>query len=75
MNNYKDALVELRLKLNVSQEELAKLLGVSFSSVNRWENGRHEPTKIAKAKLKKLFVENEICLNDTPESSISNLKR
>lgn len=64
MDNYKDALVELRLKLNVSQEELAKLLGVSFSSVNRWENGRHEPTKIAKAKLKKLFKENEIELED-----------
>ena len=64
MDNYKDALVELRLKLNVSQEELAKLLGVSFSSVNRWENGRHEPTKIAKAKLKKMFKENGIGMED-----------
>lgn len=64
MDNYKDALVELRLKLNVSQEELAKLLGVSFSSVNRWENGRHEPTKIVKAKLKKMFKENGIGMED-----------
>ena len=60
MDNYKDAIVELRLKLNVSQEELAKMLGVSFSSVNRWENGRYKPTKIAKLKLSKLFKENGI---------------
>ena len=65
MANYKDSLVELRLKLGVSQEELAHLLGVSFSSVNRWENGRNQPTKIAKAKLKKLFDENSIYFEDT----------
>ena len=69
MNNYKDALVELRLKLNISQEELAKLLGVSFSSVNRWENGRNQPTKIAKAKLKKLFNENSIVFEDTAKEN------
>lgn len=60
MNNYQEAIVELRLKLNVSQVGLAKLLGVSFSSVNRWETGKHEPTKIAKVKLSKLFKEYDI---------------
>lgn len=35
--NYSDAIIKLRVKLNVSQSELAKILGVSFSSVNRWE--------------------------------------
>lgn len=64
MDNYKNAIVELRLKLNVSQEELAKMLGVSFSSVNRWENGRHMPTKIVKLKLSKLFKENGIKVED-----------
>ena len=53
MDSYKDAIVELRMKLNVSQDELAKKLGVSFLSINRWENGRHMPTKIVKLKLSK----------------------
>lgn len=35
---------ELREKLLLSQTELAKKLGVSYATVNRWENGHHEPT-------------------------------
>lgn len=58
--NYPEAILNLRAKLDLSQEEVANLLGVSFTSVNRWENGKHEPTKIAKVKLQKLFKENEI---------------
>lgn len=49
--NYSKAVLELRSKLNISQLELANLLGVSFQSVNRWENGHFEPTKIVKVKL------------------------
>ena len=37
--NYPDAIIKLRVKRNVSQAELAIILGVSFSSVNRWEKG------------------------------------
>lgn len=33
----------LRAKLNLSQEALAAKLGVSFATVNRWENGKSEP--------------------------------
>ncbi len=33
-------LVSIRLQLNVSQEELAELLGVSRIIVHRWENGQ-----------------------------------
>jgi type I restriction enzyme M protein len=31
----------IRRKLGLSQEQLARLLGVSFASVNRWEGGGH----------------------------------
>lgn len=58
--DYQTVLVELRAKLNISQQELAKILNVSFLSVNRWENGHHEPTKIVKLKLDKLLKENRI---------------
>lgn len=57
---YKDAVLELRLRMNLSQEKLAHLIGASFVSVNRWENGKHKPTKIVKAKLNKLFVQHGI---------------
>jgi DNA-binding transcriptional regulator YiaG len=50
--------------LNISQTELATLLGVSFTSVNRWEKGHHEPTVIAKEKLKQLFKANGITMEE-----------
>lgn len=50
----------LRKKLILTQEEFAELLGVSFSSVNRWERGHYEPTIKVKKKLHKLFVDNNI---------------
>lgn len=53
--DYPKMIIKLRIKMNISQEELAHNLGVSFQSVNRWENGKYEPTKLAKAKLDELF--------------------
>ncbi len=53
--DYPKSLHKLRRTLNVSQQQLANILNVSFSSVNRWENGHYEPTIIAKVKLDELF--------------------
>ena len=33
----------VRLKLHMSQTEFAELFGVSFATVNRWENGKTTP--------------------------------
>lgn len=60
--DYSKALKELRDKLLISQSELAKILGVSFATVNRWENGRYEPNYKAKRKLRDLFEKNGIVL-------------
>lgn len=60
VDNYALAIKTLRKKMSLSQEEFAKVLGVSFSSINRWENGRHEPTTIIKRKLKALFREYDV---------------
>ena len=65
--NYPKALKRLRAKLDLSQEDLAKILNVSFMSVNRWENGKHEPTIIIKEKLNDLFEENNIKLESEEE--------
>ena len=58
--NYADAILKLRAHYNMSQDEFAKFLGVSFTSVNRWENGIHEPTKLAKVKVMRLLKDNNI---------------
>jgi len=42
---------EIRRQLSLSQEDLARQLGVSYATVNRWENGLSKPSKLAKAKL------------------------
>ena len=58
--NYPEIIKKLRVKLLVTQTELAELLGCSFSSVNRWEKGHHEPTMKAKRKIMQLCKEHNI---------------
>ena len=38
---------DVRKQLTLSQEQLAKALNVSFSTINRWENGKAEPSNLA----------------------------
>jgi DNA-binding transcriptional regulator YiaG len=44
-------LKRIRSQLGLSQEGLARELGISFATVNRWENGQTRPSKLAKARL------------------------
>jgi transcriptional regulator with XRE-family HTH domain len=37
-------LTAIRKKLGLPQEQMARLLGVSFVTVNRWEGGHSSPT-------------------------------
>ena len=45
--NFPEQVKEVRRQLGLSQKELAHALGVSFATVNRWENGRTVPSKLA----------------------------
>ncbi|MFZ0242850.1 MAG: helix-turn-helix transcriptional regulator [Desulfobacterales bacterium] len=42
---------EVRRQLSLSQEGLARELGVSFATVNRWENAQVKPSKLAMAQF------------------------
>jgi len=42
---------EIRLHNFLSQEEFAKILGVSYATVNRWETGRTMPNIRAMKKI------------------------
>lgn len=46
---------EVRRRLRLTQETLAQRLGVSFTSVNRWENGQTQPSPLARRKIEELF--------------------
>ena len=65
--DYADGILKLRAKLNLSQEELAKLLGVSFMSVNRWANDKYSLFLLVKVKLLQLFEENNIEVKEVNE--------
>ena len=45
---FADKVKFVRIKLNLSQEDLARELGVSFATINRWENGSYNPSRLAK---------------------------
>jgi DNA-binding transcriptional regulator YiaG len=38
---------ELRARLGLTQEEFAHAIAVTVSTVNRWENGHANPSKLA----------------------------
>jgi type I restriction enzyme M protein len=56
----------IRAKLNLTQEQLAERLGVSFATVNRWEGGSNEPQKAARDVIAALAQEAGV---DTDEAS------
>ncbi len=45
--NFPEQVKAVRKQLGLSQEELAEALGVSFATVNRWENRKVVPSKLA----------------------------
>lgn len=46
-----------RLENKIPQQELAQKLGVAFSTVNRWINGKSKPNKIQSYHIEKLIKE------------------
>lgn len=53
--DYPRMIKKYREKNFISQTDLANILGASFVTVNRWENGHFEPTLKCKRELNKLF--------------------
>lgn len=57
MTNISSDVRALRDRLQISQEELAAKLGVSFATVNRWEVGRSKPQRTQREALDRLIAE------------------
>lgn len=45
---------KLRTALNLTQEQFAAKVGVTFSTINRWENGKGKPSPLAMKQIEKL---------------------
>ena len=55
-----DLIKKIRSHMNMNQTELAELLNVTFATVNRWENGRALPNKLAQDKIYDLCKEYDV---------------
>ena len=64
---FRDKLLYVRIKLNLSQTELANKLNVSFSTINRWETGKVSPNRKAELALEIFAKENNIDLKEVED--------
>ena len=55
---------QIRTYLNMSQTEFAEHLNVTFATVNRWENDRAIPNKLAQSKMYDFCKENSVPVYD-----------
>jgi len=55
-----EVLKRLRKELSISQEQLARDLNVSYTTLNRWENNRTTPSRLARVAIKDYCVANAV---------------
>ena len=58
--DFKNKVKAVRARLFITQEQLAKELGCTVITVNRWENGKKPPSFILEEKFKKFCADNDI---------------
>ena len=59
-----DLIKTIRKKMNLSQEQLAALIGISPVTVNRWENEKAKPSLMAQKQLYDICVSHKLDLAD-----------
>ncbi|MDE0146424.1 MAG: N-6 DNA methylase [Nitrospira sp.] len=68
----------IRAKLDLTQQQLAERLGVSFATINRWEGGTTKPQKAAQEAIAALAAEvklNEVGAAIEPTEAASRVTR
>ncbi len=46
---------EIRRRLHLTQEQLAAQIGVTYSTVNRWESGKTRPSPLARKQIQEIL--------------------
>ncbi len=57
MKELKEKVRELRKRKGWAQEDLAREMSISLSTVQRWENKGGKPTRLARRELRKFLQE------------------
>lgn len=68
----KGLIKKIRLWAGLSQQELGEKLGVTFATINRWENGKAIPNKLAQTKLYEFCRENSVPVYEMTLQRIQN---
>ena len=55
---------QIRTYKNLSQTEFAERLNVTFATVNRWENGRALPNRLAQSKMYEICKQDDVPVYD-----------
>ena len=63
----------LRKRLGLTQEEFAHAVAVTFSTVNRWENGHAKPSKLARRAIEALAVQAPSMNNESRSQTLDEL--
>ena len=58
----KELIKNIRTSVNMNQEQFAECLGTTALSINRWENGKTEPNKMAQKQLYQFCKDNDVDL-------------
>jgi DNA-binding transcriptional regulator YiaG len=64
--DYSARIKVIRQKLGLTQTRMAELMGVSFASVNRWENGQARPSALAWRRIERIEVMGYSGLDEYP---------
>jgi len=66
MKDLEEKVKALRKKRGWAQEDMAREIGVSLSTVQRWERQGGKPTRLARRELKRLFEKAGIKWSENP---------
>jgi len=66
MKGLSEKVKALRKEKGWAQEDLAREIGVSLSTIQRWERQDGKPSRLARRELQKLFKEAGIEWNENP---------
>ena len=65
---FSEKVLEVRGKLQMTQMQLADELGVSYTTVNRWEKGHHKATFLIQRKFNDFCKKHEITFETENEN-------
>lgn len=66
-----EILKQIRKELNIPQETFARHLNVSYATLNRWENNKNKPSRLAMDKIKDYCMKKSV--SDSILSELNNM--